>query len=116
MLRLMSPNPNDVQIAAMGIYIFAHEQAGTETFLGVCDCAQAQKLGIILASDRDGERCALCGQIVHLARIPPTQDLIKELQHGARSPKTTSVPQVSQLPLAADGDGGTLSLVPGSDQ
>jgi len=65
--RIGSPDGGERQFALLNLAILEAAYHGTRLYVGVCDCAQAQRHGIlILSSSSVEEACVFCGRPVTL--------------------------------------------------
>jgi hypothetical protein len=70
LLRLLSDDQYDVQIAYLNLFMLHTRATGEEMYVGMCGCEGAIANKVIVLSPHGQERCVFCKAAVQLAHIP----------------------------------------------
>ena len=69
-LRLADPDPYSHQIALLHLAMLESSMLHLPLYLGMCDCPEARKKGILLMSVSEQAQCIFCGKVSTLERMP----------------------------------------------
>jgi len=70
LLRLLSENSYDLQIAYLNLFMLHARANGEEMYVGMCGCEGSVTSQVIVLSTGGKERCVFCHSMVALAHIP----------------------------------------------
>jgi hypothetical protein len=70
LLRFLSENPHDRQIAYLNLFMLHTRVNGEETYVGMCGCEGSVTNQVIVLSTSGKERCVFCRDMVALTHIP----------------------------------------------